>query len=615
MTSGTTAGTGSKADVRQEDEVKHSPASCAEQRTIVTQFASTDGTQMTYHGRVLVWDLAKSRSIELEFRCPWYSDRIVELFAWSEKAVTLDIYPEDSISPVAFPLSGPNGTAPRINSCSMTIPLVRDSSADSVRVTIVNAGAPEPGSVCLGLTRASSGLRTAATREARFDKRGRFLVYTWISVLCALFALFAPLGSYGFVLVGLPAVPFLLKYAGLDGSFKIDISTFSLWLFIKTHAVANGSALMRWLRPRILGLLCIPLSLAAVYVLVGLLVPLRFANDFEDALNSPPERMEDIELFCAYPERLEARALLARRFSLIRSESGAWGSAIQTIRNRIDTKTFLGCIESKRWARVFTDVPELREDEARAFYAALIFYSVNSFEEFPAAMNEIRQILRPGEASAGPLSELAWRTFQTRMEKNSGEDLYCGRDPSSKECAEAMARCRAAGKQLEDMLAQSTTWSYLDRRQNAIYIEARDVAASARLSPVCSAVTESDVRWAINHYEAMLGAIPGDPRLDRPLSSVNLRFLSESIFYPRSPKSPVQSWVRICADRLKRECAEIREAIIGNGDRKFFSKDRIAGNSEWDKASLAQANFKDLREFALAESKRNWRKPWTNRSG
>jgi hypothetical protein len=596
-----------KAESARRAGLSFSPARCVDVRTVVVTQVDKTATQSTYHGRVLHWSTGKSRTLELEFSAPWYADRTITLFLWSDKIASLKVYLEDAVAPTDVTLAAPASGIAATQLVSLGVPLTTRSSPGTVRVTVVHQAGEAPAHIQFGLSTSAAGSRTAVARHTTLDSRTFVLACTWTIVICALFAAFAPLGSYGFLLVALPAVPALLKYAGLDTALKIDISGLALWLHQSRKwgprgifEIGAGSLF----------------SLAlALYVAIGLAAPLIYADELEEALNSPMSRMKDVELLCAYPERLETRALVARRFSLIQSESGAWEGAISTIRQELDTDAFIDCLGKFRFSRHFNDAPTLHGDEARAFYSAIIFYSIDELKKFPAAMDEIRKLLLPGGAPAGPLSELAWRTYATRMEKNIGEKEACvgptGHD--SVQCQAARMKCIAADKELENLLAKREVWSYLDRRQNTIYIEARDVAASARLSRVCSNVADSDIKQAIRHYEAMLGAIPGEPRLDRPLSSINLRALAESRLSTR-PSGPIsEGWKRACSEELQHACAEIQEAIVGTGDRKFFLKDRTARHQDWDKASLAQANYKDLRDIALSEAKRNWRKPWASR--
>lgn len=607
---------------------EHAPLSAAEQADIaVTLNTKRDGTYL-FSGKVLIWNLQKSDFLTLTFNTQWFASNMVELYLWSTSPVQIEIQTEQSIrfiepgsETLGFCLGELGDRYPESKYLVLECGDGGILNETPTRLTLRAKphGNVELGRIFFGIERRRAAKATRVRRTYTWNERTRIFAATWCNIFFGLFALFGGVTWYvGFALIALPFLPELLKRVGVSAAFKFDLSALASWI----HNTQKGSPALRWsLEKTVVRIWCVS-SLVffalALYVGASLLAPYVFKHRLEEALeaslHAPAENFSDATLFCSYPERLEARALLARRYVLLKSDRGAWQKAQQKILETINLETFIGaCLSKWRFARLFVENQSEGEDEARVFYASLLFDTLSGKpEDYAPALIKVSTVLqsRAGTKS-GPLAALALAMYELRSVKNIAERLLCSSGNADALCISAMHSCSAARERLENMLKDAEKWSKPNLRQQVTYIEARDVAASTALSFACSAVQDADIKVAINHYWTMLGAIPIDPRLDRSLSQINLRNLASSRLEPeRYLEGVADGWRKECSSNRGSFCKDIQEAVIGSGERRFFSKDRIVRNADWDKPSLSLASVREFREIVLAEATRNWRPPW-----
>jgi hypothetical protein len=587
----------------------HAPHKAVRRTAVAHRVIDAAGVFLDYRNEALEWNLSESETIVLFFRAPWFTDCEVELFLWSEFDLTLEGSTGSNEKCSRISLGRNSGGIPRIAIATIPVPFNVEGDASTTKLSFsVTAGMKPDARVFFGLRDPRVGTQTCLHAKIAWTGRFWFWLATWLIAFCTLFLALScsKIPGPALIFTALPALPALLDRLGLRWASSLDVNRLALFLYRMFHPVARSM----WI------LLTLPLVAYTVFAVWALLMPVYFRYELEDQLKKDISDPEHITFFCRYPERIEARVLLARHYSQFGRGDKAVRDlldAVKVIRKALPTDKFLnGCLSHSRIKRFFLRDADSMEDEARIFYASLLFNTIETFKDFDR-MPEIRKILggdSGGALARGPLATLTLAKYELRSIKNTTA-YECEVAPASLACQTGVDKCKVAKTRFEGLLAKPNNWDNVDRRNSVTYIESLDLAASARLSRECGGGTAADVEEAIKLYKQMLRTIPAEPKLDQNLSQINLRNLTDAELDVRSVDYHPKDWVKRCNADLAEVCRQIKQAVIKDGKDRFFSADPIQREEEWGKASLASAAIKekDLKEKLLDETNKRWREP------
>ena len=173
-----------------------------------------------------------------------------------------------------------------------------------------------------------------------------------------------------------------------------DVSSFTLRLF---HWVRH--TVWRRCVAHLFEVSAIAGAALVAWILLSNAVIANFQYRLDEAArpqNSAQAELMAMNLFCDYPERVEARALLASYLVQIRGEPEAQSKAYERVLGEttpepglkgIDGERFLSeCIAPNRLLPHFTQDSEVARDSARIFYAALFFHVIRNPQEYERRM-------------------------------------------------------------------------------------------------------------------------------------------------------------------------------------------------------------------------------------
>lgn len=548
-----------------------------------------DGSATLFEGDTLEWDTGESTTVRLRFVAPWYLRRALHIVIWSEQPAEIIL---SSPAAVASELVKLEPSAGQPTGRRIQIPILDegDGLVEVIRLTAKRTGG-SAGRISFGFEGQRADLQTRVNARWAMQFKLLMLAATWAVMFTMLFLVgraigFGPLAPVAPVLALVPTVLSLLG-AQWANAFKVN-----------RIAMRLVRALPRWMQVAWTALGGAATGLLA-YVIVAFLVYAQYRWELSDAISGTTSIEELAELFCRYPERVEVRAALTRKLhtgATPGARAALYGVAARHLQDRFET----GCPPpSTRLARWFYEVPAVRRDDARIFYASLWWNALDvDVAEFYTALGRIRAILKEPPASTR-LARLTLVKYETRLRMNLNESIYCNRELSrTDDCQRRRRECAEWRTKLLDRLQGHWDQSEAD---SVAYLEARDVAGSSFVFQGCA--SEPVPKLAIDQWRRMTDAIPeGRVVLDDLLGQLNFRKLVDGWLdtVPHHPSS--EAWKDGCPGTYGGTCQLLKDAFIANEKQVFFGPSRAARRAEWERASipfLDSAKFPDrIRELA-----------------
>ncbi|MBT9466237.1 hypothetical protein [Hydrogenophaga sp.] len=547
--------------------------------------------QSRFHGDAFEWDTRKARTVALTFESPWFSQRQLDFFIWADAAVNVEISCDAFATLLTASLSSEAGFP--VASKLTTTTVGGDAGLTSRFRVFLNANVDAR--IWVGLDGGKECPRSQLKWKVVPDLHLAVLCATWIAALAALMLVGFATGVKA-VLLGVPtmaALPWALKSLGVSWAGRVDVSTLALW-------IARNSS--RWVQ-RTWVALGMPAALLVAYLLASLGVYGIYYFRIQQVVSRAPNVATAADLFCDYPERTEARALLARA---VHSSHGSPGraNAYSEATRFIPVERFLGrCLSEWRLTPLFVDVPPSRKNDARIFYASLWWNAINHWDELPAAEVAIRQALSP----RGALVHLTLAKYELLSLNNRGEQLWCeGAKASSQECASRRKECADARRRLIEAIEREWT---VAETHTVTYLEARDALAFSYSSTGCDPSGPKDEELAVSNLRALVRAMPREEvLLDNMLTQFNFRMFLDAE-WERNPDHPTAAqWKKDCELR-QTFCQRLRDTFINDGKQKFFSSGRELRAQEWDAASLPALKGEALERRIELFIKKDWKWP------
>lgn len=577
---------------------------------VLEDLRATDGSTFRFVGQALAWEVAKGSTIGLAFQAPWFTKREVELLTWSSADVQLSIACQAAGGvPVHLPLTA--GTALE---WSLVVLPELPHKGDTVRVLINIAGNPATDTkVFFGKGDSDAPRATRMRAGLEWGPALQLYLITWLNLAMLLF-----IGATGFGLRG----------AGALGSVLLVIPTVLEKLGAKSAAKLSPGAISQWLRTRLPKLVrlwkwaAVPIGALVGLILAAFVLRAMFESTLKEHLERPTITIEDrVNFFCAYPERIEPRVLLAKHLEIRaaeKSRESAYGNATA----KLDTSRFLHeCLSAWRLLPWLIEEPQRHAVNARILYASL-HWNTSKSEEFASRLASIRDVLErnrplapsPGSAPSGVtavvqaadgLLEVTLAKYQLKAIKNGNEQIHC-LAPNSAACQSGRQACQVAQKQLEALIDRS--WQPYELASVA-YLEANDVVASSHLSFGCTFGSPADTEAAVLHYRNLMGAMPKAPTLEQSLTQINFRKFIESRVDQEPAHPTSKAWKAECALYYKGSCDAIARAFIKPEKQRFFESNSAERDDSWGSPSLTYMDSAALRTRLWDERERGWAWP------
>jgi hypothetical protein len=552
-----------------------------------------DGTLIRFVGRALEWDLAKSTTIGLEFEAPWFTHREIELFAWSTIDATIELDSRDLSQPQLTVELAPSSFR------SLRLEVLADQPAKGgitrVSFNAVNLARAD-GKIYFGLGGHESE-RATRIRSHLAPSPALFLyLSTWFNLACLLFIFMAGFGlkASGALATLLVLVPNVLEKLGAQWASKF-----------------SPGAIAQWMRKRVPRVIpywrasTIPLAGVVMYMVTAFIYFAVYEWSLDDQLaRSTTSIGERSEFFCRYPERVEARVLLAKHLDIRSAEKSlhtAYDSALSTTGK---TRFLTECLSRTRLLAWLVDDAPRHQTNARILHASLL-WNTSSKEEFHDRVRAINDVLSlPRTTIDDRVAQLTFAKYQLKAVKNYNEQVHC-KDMASQACLTGRKACIAARSTLLQLLDQP--WAH--ERASVAFLEAHDAAASSHLSIGCSYGSSVDTEAAIKHYHAIIGALPRGPTLEQPLTQMNFRKLVDSLSEKYAEHPTSRQWREECAKFFPDSCKLIAETFIKDERQTFFEQNREDRARSWGRASITYLEGDELRKRLWDEREKGWRWP------
>lgn len=562
----------------------------------VVQLLPYNGAGQTYQGEALRWDTTKSRTIALVFTASWYAQRQVHLFLWTSESTTLQVSGATLRKPESVHFDAAAGIATK--SIDLPISAATGELADDVRIFLSIEGNPA-GSVYIGLEGREPRMTTQVQCKVVPNLALAVLLATWSIVFAVLFAIAVMTGSKGalFAAPALAVLPGVLNLLGVSWANWFNVSRLARWV---TNQWPRKGA-VAW------SVIGVPAALMMSYVACALFLYVIYNQRVESqGLSDDADLMQVAALFCDYPERLEVRALTARKLSAA-NQASLLVTAEADLLKLVPTARFLGeCLSRSRLTPQIMELNPGHRDRALVFYAGLWWKTIDSIDEFEPAMKEIRTVLGSTGKPNG-LIELTLAKFETRSVKNQNEHLHCAAsNRTTPGCETRRKQCAIERDKLVKALAQVTDPADV---RTVTYIEARDVAASSYMSPGCAESGPDDAKLVVEHLRKLIRAIPRqEPVLDDLLSQLNFRKFLDAQLESRPAHQTSQAWQEQC--KLQADvCKLLYETFINDQKQTFFSPDREKRATEWESPSIPALKGAALEPVIERLTKKGWKWP------
>lgn len=561
----------------------------------VVQVLPFNGAPQVYQGEALRWDASKARTIALVFSASWYAKRHVDLFLWSSESTRIAVSGTALLRKEVVHLDASAGICKSID---LPISAASGDLADEVRV-FLNIDGNATGSVYIGLEGGHPGMTTQIQAQVVPNLSLAVLLASWSIVFAVLFAFAVMTGSKGalFAAPALAVLPGVLNLLGLSWASWFNASRLARW-------VTN-----RWSRQGAIAwsLVGVPAAMMMSYVACALLLyVVYYQRVVSHGLSDDADLKQVAEIFCDYPERLEVRALTARKLAAANQASLSVTAEADFLKI-LPTARFLGeCLSGSRLTLQIMELNPGHRDRALVFYAGLWWKTIDRIDEFEPAMNEIRNVLAITGKPSG-LIELTLAKFEARSIKNQNEHFYCAAGSRATPGCEARRKqCAVARARLVKALAKVTGPADV---RTVTYIEARDVAASSFMSPGCAESGADDAKLVIDHLRNLIRAIPRqEPVLDDLLSQLNFRKFLDAQLESRPSHQTSQAWQEQC--KLQADvCKLLYETFINDQKQTFFSPDREKRATEWESPSIPALKVAALEPVIERLVKKGWKWP------
>ncbi|CAN7740641.1 hypothetical protein [Variovorax sp. LjRoot178] len=557
------------------------------------------GESITFNGEALAWDTADGNAVALLFEADWYARRSIEVVMWTEGNFRLKFSSGALAKCEVVEFEGEEGK-PVGHRLTLHVIDRNGGLTESIRLTIAVDGSGA-GAIYFGIDGNPPGTQTLIRSELVLDRRVCFLASTWVNLI-ALLLIVATMTGLKTAVYASPAlllIPALFKQLGVPWPESFNVPKLALMLFKRLPRLATGF----W------SFLGLSSMLMLSYVMAALAVFLIFLLRMPDTRISDGSQLSQAtEFFCKYPERVEARALLARYIHRTSGSSGSVKGYHDATRLIPIGRFQAECASMWRLAPLFYDINARRDEDGLVLYASLWWNSIGNDRDFDEALKAIREILRTTPRPSG-MAALTLAKYETRAVKNMNEQRFCKDEKqNSEDCRNRREQCAAIRDKFVRLLDEGD-WKNTDMN-TVTFIESLDVAASSFMSRGCAISSPDDAKIAVNHLRELAGVIePLNASLEDGLYQINFRKFLESQLEKHPAHATSEEWQRECKEYHPDVCQLLLDTVAYKRTQGIFSPEQRLRQIGWDKPSIISLEEEEFSKKIKELAQKDWKWP------